>query len=247
MMKIKFDELEERAAALKPAPAEPGAPGGIRKGRTGAPTFEAAPNDSHVTIAMPRSYALTDEALADYPDLMHYVKERGDLQFHVVHLGCSLDPDSEEPFERVDLKATLIGPKGQTKLPVVWSMTPLEATKEWKYTKEASLGAKLTFGPLEVEAGGGGGVEIPIEEMFIQGLGEGTSRPYWVLRDVPQRELSGTFRMSMVVESPRETRVEGQVTLEVTVRRKGSWWRTYEAQLPDQHGPTFSLTPPLKQ
>jgi hypothetical protein len=220
---IVLPELPERALDLAPEEV-------ITRDIPGdtTDTDEKAPLTGRVLFGGPRATAITEDYVSGDPQLAAFVAgEAQHTTYHLVHAALTLRSAPEDPpFESasVEIRLTATGPKAST----VWSIRPLRVTRSAEVTTEWRLGPKLELFDVGLEVGSVGGTRTETqEEVYLEGYGELSSEPAWLLHRTSTRPLRGSHRLIMVVQAPRGATTEVRATVRTRVRaRQLLWYRS---------------------
>ena len=201
-------------------PSDPQAPKGSPAMGGGRP---GGSPDSTVLLSEPIVAALSPEDVEGH--LRAFVRDQA-ASFAVVHISCGFRPARKEQIHAATLDVLLWGRRdgGLTPgddAPIAWSLDPTRRTTRTDDTTTVRIGMNLKFAEAAVEH-----AHQARAEVAVQGRGELTSQPSWLIRRTDAYELHGDERFVLLVRAQRDTEVGGRFTLTSELSRRGLMVRT---------------------
>ncbi len=134
--------------------------------------------------------------------------------YHYLRLGCSFKKGKGERFTGADLSVQLRRSDPGDEHPAAWSMTPLTMLDGDERTDTLTVGADLKFikGEASRQAKARQGT-------LVRAYGLLTADPAWRFTATRIRDLEGSFELGLIVRSPVESRLGGEVALNVVVEK----------------------------
>jgi hypothetical protein len=172
---------------------------------------------SVVGLREPVHKRLSEGDINHDPELSLFLRDEtaGQYAYHYVKLGCSFYPAAGEVFDRAVLEVALRhADDGTENRPIVWSMSPLQASDDSEISVEAEMGSSFKLLSSKVK----GGKKTRGRDVYIQGYGEGESSPFWEIRKTDTFTLDGSIPLHLIVRASADDGAEGQVTLSTFVR-----------------------------
>jgi len=235
MIDIVLPDLPERQLDLTPEFSPVRSAGDGVEG-PGADEFspEAEPEDlpeltGRVIFGGPLTTTITEQYLAGDPELASFLAgEAGQASYHLIHAALTLRTGTDDPpFESAQVQVRLTTADGSA-APIAWSIRPLRLADPAEVTNGWRLGPKLELADVGVEVGDISHSRTQtIEEVYVEGDGELSSQPGWLLHRTPRRPLHGSQRLVMVVRMLPKTAGKVSVTVRARIRdRQLLWYRS---------------------
>jgi hypothetical protein len=184
-----------------------------------------------VSVGRPSCQALDASSVDE--DARPFLGRRADHEYYLVGLTCSFMHDVNAPFLtawlQLSLSLTDDGPDATTghDEATAWSLAPtvLFEPMDVSQTSELDAELKLTgFAGISTDIGVGGKRETEAhfvrKEIFLEGLGEGSSKPVWAFTKTAVSDIRGPFRLRAVTEIPYGRSAAGVVTVGASLGRK---------------------------
>jgi hypothetical protein len=205
------------------------------------PAFVPAVLEKRFTISTPQVLALTPERLQDDPEAAAFMRAAGSVAFDVVSLSCTFYSNEKEPFEEAWVGVRLHTKENRQDAPIAWSMKPMHDSDliEESGTIKVEAGLKL-FNDVEPTLGLEIGDKRQRQQNFVTAFGLQQSEPYWYFRKTSQRDLEGSYRLTLVVRRSKKTPTTGMVSAKATVRKTAALVFTYKSSF--EPAPSLSFT-----
>ena len=134
--------------------------------------------------------------------------------YHYLRLGCSFRNGRGERFTGAELSVRLTRSDPGDEQPAAWSMTPLTLLDGDDRTDTLTVGADLKFVKGEKAR-----QTKATQGTLVRAYGLLTANPAWRFTPTRIRDLEGSFQLGLIVRSPVESRLGGDVALNVVVEK----------------------------
>ncbi len=179
-------------------------------------TEPASLREARVGLDIPLQ--LTTENVTDQ-ELLRYLNSpsMSGWSYHLLRLACSFKSGSGERFASGELDVHLRVRDAIESQAVAWSITPLVLLDGDDRTDTFTVGAGLKF----VNAQASRQTKAS-QGALVRAYGMLTADPGWRFAPTRIRDLDGTFELGLIVRSPSDALVHGEVNLDI-VLEKSRW------------------------
>lgn len=195
-------------------------------------TASAVDVDRMISIGGPEVVRIALADLADDDEIRPFVAARADFSFHLLHIACSVVPETDLLLTQVSLDFILSCLDVQARpAPVALSMTPERLDQPVELSHTVRLAAPLKIVDIGVERA----ETTTTTQVYVQAMNQLRADPKWLLIRTDSVEIKGMQRFAMIVQAPSNGG-QGTLTVRATVKHR-SWGAfrnaaDYETQSP---------------
>jgi hypothetical protein len=158
-----------------------------------------------VEFGGPRLTPIDEQYKPDDADLQAFIRGQKDLRFVLAHMSINF-PFSRGPALVSAAVAVSLDDSAQSGDTIAWSLFPTHAGNSREVNQGWSLSPSATVGPVTAALGSISRTTTDhVTVDFVTGGPELSAHPSWQFRPTANEELTGSTRLIMVIQLPKES------------------------------------------